>query len=399
MRYPDYVDEVIERLEAHGYEAYVVGGGLRDIMLGREPNDFDVTTSATPDEMLSVFSDMKTIPTGLKHGTLTVLAGGNAIEVTTYRVDGEYLDSRHPESVSFTADICEDLARRDFTVNAMAYNKKRGLVDPYGGQSDLESGILRAVGDPERRMNEDALRIMRALRFEAQLGFSVDEQTEKALAACREGLCDISGERKGVELLKLLVAPEPGSALLRMIRLGISPYIIGSYLPSGKLISMLSRITPTPEARLGMLLSECALDEARAILRGLKYSNALTDRALRIAAGACEQAPRDAVGARRCIIKYRDDVETVAEIRALLSGEDATALIAETRSAGLCESIAELACGGAELMSLGFEGREIGEVLSALFELVTLYPEKNCSDILLKEAEKIKSMKRNNING
>ena len=176
MNIPEYVRVIIERLEAAGHEAYIVGGSLRDMLIGRAPSDFDVTTSALPEKTLALFSDMRAIPTGIEHGTITVLSDGFPIEVTTFRTDGEYLDSRHPESVSFTSDVCDDLSRRDFSMNAIAYNEKRGIVDPFCGREDINNKIIRAVGDPDTRMREDALRIMRALRFSAQLSFSIEEK-------------------------------------------------------------------------------------------------------------------------------------------------------------------------------------------------------------------------------
>ena len=171
MNYPEYLKKIINRIELSGHEAFIVGGALRDAMLGREVNDYDVTTSALPFEIAEIFSDLHVIETGLKHGTVTVVADGHPVEITTYRVDGDYKDSRHPDGVRFTKRIEDDLARRDFTVNAMAYNDRRGLVDLFFGKSDLENKIIRAVGDPVRRFDEDALRIMRAFRFSSKLCF------------------------------------------------------------------------------------------------------------------------------------------------------------------------------------------------------------------------------------
>ena len=180
---PSYVKVIMNRIDGAGYEAFAVGGSLRDILLGKEPHDWDVTTSALPEEAMALFPDMHVIPTGIKHGTVTVVSSGFPIEITTYRVDGDYTDSRRPDKVQFTRNIEDDLSRRDFTVNALAYNEKRGLVDLFDGKNDLENKILRAVGDPEKRFTEDALRIMRAFRFSAQLGFDIEEST---LAAAKK---------------------------------------------------------------------------------------------------------------------------------------------------------------------------------------------------------------------
>ena len=174
---PQEVNIILTRLHEAGFEAFCVGGAVRDSIMGIAPGDWDITTSALPEETRGVFSDFKTIDTGLKHGTLTVIIDHKPYEITTYRIDGEYGDNRHPESVSFTRNIEDDLARRDFTVNAIAYNPSRGIVDPYGGQSDIYNSIIKTVGDPDRRFNEDGLRIMRALRFSSVLGFKIEKET------------------------------------------------------------------------------------------------------------------------------------------------------------------------------------------------------------------------------
>ena len=194
---PPYVTTVLTQLKKNGHTAYIVGGSLRDLLLGKEPHDWDVTTSARPEQTLAAFEGFPTIPTGLKHGTVTVLIDHIPIEITTYRVDGTYTDARRPDSVTFTDRLSEDLARRDFTVNAIAYSPEGGLVDLYSGQADLQAGILRAVGEPTRRFTEDALRILRGFRFSAQLDFAIEPQTLAAMHECREGLRKISAERTG----------------------------------------------------------------------------------------------------------------------------------------------------------------------------------------------------------
>lgn len=207
IKLPASVKMVIDSLQAKGYEAYAVGGCVRDSILGRVPDDWDITTSATPYEVKKVFQ--RTVDTGLRHGTVTVLAGSHAHEVTTYRIDGEYEDSRHPKSVEFTRNLEEDLKRRDFTINAMAYNDQTGLVDLYGGMRDLQSKTIRCVGVAKERFGEDALRILRAVRFSAQLGFRIDGETEQAIRELAPTLEHISAERIAVELTKLLVSDRP----------------------------------------------------------------------------------------------------------------------------------------------------------------------------------------------
>ena len=204
---PPKVDRILKTLEKAGFEAYAVGGCVRDRVLSDTPDDWDITTSAKPKQVKSLFH--RTIDTGLQHGTVTVLLDKEGFEVTTYRVDGVYEDGRHPKDVTFTASLEEDLKRRDFTINAMAYNPKQGLVDPFGGLGDLEKKVIRCVGDPKERFSEDALRILRAVRFSAKLGFSIDPATENALSLLAPNLEKVSAERIQVELVKLLISDHP----------------------------------------------------------------------------------------------------------------------------------------------------------------------------------------------
>ncbi len=201
---PEKILKAVALLENAGYCAYIVGGCVRDSIMGKTPNDWDMTTSATPDETRAVFKKFRTIATGIKHGTITVLIDDDPVEITTMRVDGEYSDNRHPESVSFTKKIEDDLSRRDFTVNAIAYNPKTGIIDPFGGQKDIENKIIRCVGDPNIRFNEDALRILRAIRFSSVLGFNIDKGTSQSVISNRSLLQNISKERIRIELIKLL---------------------------------------------------------------------------------------------------------------------------------------------------------------------------------------------------
>lgn len=201
---PEKILKAISLLESNGYSAYAVGGCVRDSVMGRAPNDWDMTTSAAPDETREVFKDFRTVATGIKHGTVTVLIDSEPVEITTMRVDGKYSDNRHPESVSFTKRIEDDLSRRDFTVNAMAYNPKTGVVDPFGGQNDIKNKIIRCVGNPDTRFGEDALRILRAIRFSSVLGFDIDKKTSQSIIGNRSLLQNISKERIRVELIKML---------------------------------------------------------------------------------------------------------------------------------------------------------------------------------------------------
>ena len=204
MQIPQNIADILSRLERAGYEAYIVGGCVRDSLMGQAPHDFDITTSALPEETMAVFADMQVIPTGLKHGTVTVLADGEPVEITTYRVDGDYADGRHPDEVRFTRSLSEDVSRRDFTMNGIAYSPTRGIADEYGGAEDIRRGLIRCIGEADKRFSEDALRILRALRFSAVLGFDIEEETSLSLRRNRGLLSNVSGERILVELQKLI---------------------------------------------------------------------------------------------------------------------------------------------------------------------------------------------------
>lgn len=378
----------MERLAAAGEEAYIVGGGLRDVLLGREPNDYDVATSASPERMRKIFSDMRTVETGLKHGTLTVICDHRPVEITAFRVDGSYSDSRHPDSVSFTRSVAEDLARRDFTINAMAYNQKSGLVDLYGGISDLSAGLVRAVGEPERRFGEDALRILRAFRFAAQLGFAIESDTLSAAKKCRDGLKNIAKERICAEFLKLICSPEPSEALRLMAESGVMKYVLGDFTPEKEVLESIGEMAACDVARMGFLLVGCPSDEARELLCTLKCSNRLKNGALAIALNARRKItePRDA--ARLCK-ELGDNAIFAAKASELLgvSKKNAEALVKNNiapRNQG------ELAVSGRELEALGITGRDIGKTLAYLLEITLDDPSLNKRQTLLDIAcEKI----------
>ena len=265
-----------------GHAAYAVGGCVRDSLLGLAPHDWDLCTSARPEQVMALFGEEKCIPTGLQHGTVTVKQGGRLYETTTFRTEGAYSDGRHPDAVCFVPDVREDLARRDFTINAMAYSAEEGLIDPFGGRDDLAAHLVRAVGEPERRFEEDALRILRLYRFAARFGFAIDPATGAAARALGPHLDCVSAERIQEELLKLLAAPRPGIYLKPAVLAVVLPELEPEKQPErfAELCRTIDRIEPTAEnvpARLAALL--CPLGEAgaRKALRKLKCSNALTD--------------------------------------------------------------------------------------------------------------------------
>ena len=273
---------LLDALHGAGHAAYAVGGCVRDSLLGLDPHDWDLCTSARPEQVMALFGEEKCIPTGLQHGTVTVKQGGRLYETTTFRTEGAYSDGRHPDAVCFVPDVREDLARRDFTINAMAYSAEEGLIDPFGGRDDLAAHRVRAVGEPERRFEEDALRILRLYRFAARFGFAIDPATGAAARALGPHLDCVSAERIQEELLKLLAAPRPGSYLEPAVLAVVLPELEPEKQPErfAELCRTIDRIEPTVEnvpARLAALL--CPLGEAgaRKALRKLKCSNALTD--------------------------------------------------------------------------------------------------------------------------
>ena len=396
MQYPEYVAKIIDRLESCGFEAYIVGGSVRDALIGKEPYDFDVTTSALPADTLKVFEDLRTIPTGLKHGTVTVISSGKPIEVTTFRIDGEYTDSRHPDSVAFTDDITADLSRRDFTVNAMAYNQKRGLIDPFGGQSDLRARIIRAVGDPEKRFREDALRIMRAFRFSAQLGFDIEENTLNAARALSEGLGNIARERISVEFLKLICSQEPSRALGLMADNDILRYVLGEYTPSTRVCDALSRARASEHVRLGILLCECPEDTARRILASLRLSNKLAANTITVAKKLSSPICGDEIAARRFIGGVGDlcdDVLNAARALEILD-EDFAKYVTLNLSKNICTTNSDLAVNGSHLVKIGIKGKAVGRTLDYLLEQVIEVPERNDEDTLIAFAKQFNNSER-----
>ncbi len=390
MKYPNYVGEIFSRFRAAGEEAYVVGGSLRDALLGIAPNDLDIATSAPPEKTIEIFSDKRVIETGLKHGTVTVIFDGSPVEITTFRVDGSYTDSRRPDAVSFTRSIEEDLSRRDFTVNAMAFNEERGIVDIFGGQADLKARVIRAVRDPSLRFSEDALRIMRAFRFSAQLGFSIEENTLLGAKNTRGGLSKIARERICAEFIKLLTSPSPKKALELMIDNGILPYVTDGYAPSDRVLDALSRMQSDDVARLGLFLCEAEQEKIREILHSLKCSNRQITGALAVARGAKTRvdSPQEATA---LIANTGDHAHLAARASYLLGNSCANAevLVAQNRAPA---KISDLDIGGKDLILLGARGKEIGRILELLLNKAMLDPEIN-------EKEKLKTIAKGIIDG
>lgn len=383
---PDRALRVMERLWDAGEEVYIVGGCVRDALLGALPHDYDMTVSCIPERTLEIFSDMRTIPTGLKHGTVTVLSDGYPLELTTFRVDGSYSDSRRPDSVSFTRRVEDDLSRRDFTVNAMAYSPRTGLIDLFGGREDLEAGVIRAVGHPATRFGEDALRIMRAFRFSAQLGFSIDGKTLDGACECREGLQNIAAERIGVEFIKLICSRHPERPLRQMSELGILPYASPDYTPEDRIFSLLSGMPENDIARLGFYLSQADRQTAQGVLRVLRCSNKQKSGALSVAEWANRriETSADATRLRGALVELAP-LAVRASVLLGVSDEGAVALVEQSTAPA---RIGDLAVDGGDLSALGIRGREIGATLHYLLERVIERPELNSREALLELAKK-----------
>lgn len=434
---PNGARKIIARLEQHGYEAYIVGGCVRDSLMGKRPSDWDICTSARAEEMMALFEDKRVIPTGIQHGTLTILAEDGAYEVTTFRIDGEYLDHRHPKSVAFTRELAEDLSRRDFTINAMAWHPERGLIDLFGGVEDLRDRLVRAVGDPVQRFNEDGLRMLRMVRFATVLDFDYDPATYDAVRKQDHLLQYISKERIQVELNKILLAAHPARGLEDLYTLGMYPYIIpmmchtvgfaqrgGHHFLDVFEHSLLAVGVIAPELvlRLTMLLHDIGkpfvwdsseslsydrFDDHAAvsaklagkILRDLKYDNATRKDVVELIAHHNDILLPDPVNVRRALARL-GEVQTrrlvqvkVADLIAHdLAGErekilalfaEISDVIDEVVARGDCTSVKALAIGGQDMMALGLSGRAIGQMLNAALELVLEKPEMNTRETLL----------------
>lgn len=396
--YPAAVAQVLARLSRAGHESYIVGGALRDMLLGREAHDWDVATSALPEETETVFSDLSVIKTGLQHGTVTVLVDHVPIEVTTFRIDGEYRDARHPAGVTFTDRIADDLARRDFTVNAMAYNEEKGLVDVYGGREDLAAGVIRAVGDAETRFSEDALRILRAFRFMAKLGFSIEDDTLEAAVTCRDGLSRISAERITAELVGLFEGKNAVAALSLMIENGIFDAIAPDWQVPAFGFASLGELPPVFELRFAYFLRSCS-DRGEGLMRHLRLSGKQSARVRALLglrdftfSSLNEGRVRRFVAAAG---KYADDLVPLLTVDDFfpLSAADAETVahtVESVRARGDCLTLSDLAVDGRALAALGFDGRKIGEVLAALLAAVLEDPAQNTEERLLALARALK---------
>lgn len=367
---PKYVIHILNTLERSGYEARLVGGCVRDTLLHRRPNDWDVATAAAPEAVTELFE--RTVPTGIRHGTVTVLYGGSACEVTTYRVEGAYSDHRRPDSVRFTSRLEEDLSRRDFTINAMAMDASLAITDPFGGREDLSSRLIRCVGDARERFTEDALRMLRAVRFAAQLDFALDSAALEAIAGCAPLCSALSPERVAAELRAVLASRDPDMVWL-MADLGL----LNAWLTPRK--GERTHLGALPRcARLAHFcndLSRCgSITSTDTFLRSLRMDT----RSVKTCSAAAEILASGSCDYKRLLRDYGED--------AVLAAYPKSRRLRAVLRSGECWSLASLAITGGELAALGYAGRELGEELRRLLEHVIDCPEDNRPEILCKLA-------------
>lgn len=432
IQLPEKVKFILDTLHCAGYEAYAVGGCVRDSILGRNPDDWDITTSAQPLQVKALFR--RTIDTGIQHGTVTVLLQKEGFEVTTYRIDGEYEDSRHPKEVIFTSNLAEDLKRRDFTINAMAYNEEEGIIDLFDGMGDIERGMIRAVGMAKERFSEDALRMMRAVRFAAQLGYRIEEETEEAIKELAPNLQNISAERIQVELIKLIVSPHPDK-LRVMYDTGVTKVILPEfdrmmeteqnnphhcYSVGEHTLHSLLYVEPDKVLRLSMLFHDMGKPETKTtdekgvdhfhghavisselskkILRRLKFDNDTIAKVSRTVLYHDYKMALTAKSVRRGIHKVGEDIfpnlfaVKYADIcaQSMFRREEKLAELSELKQIyeeiqekKQCVSLKDLAINGSDLIAMGRKpGKEIGVILGQLLEAVLEEPELNTKEKL-----------------
>lgn len=430
---PEYVKTVIKRLDEKGYEAYIVGGCVRDMLLGRKPKDYDVTTNASPDDIEYIFKDYKTIDIGKKFGTIIINLKEGEVEVTTYRKEGPYIDGRRPEWVSFSSSIEDDLSRRDFTINAIAYNNRKGIIDPFNGQEDISRKIIRTVGDPNQRFSEDYLRILRAVRFSSELDFNIDEDTFGAAKLNSNHITKVAMERIADEFYKILLCPKPSRGIRLMEEMGILGILLPEIMPSigfdqknphhemnvyDHILCVLDNTPPILEVRLAALFHDIgkphtmSVDEegvghfyghdkvgadiAKKVLKRFKASNLLIDQVYALVREHMNHhADFKEKGIKRLIRRLGEseifkltalqkaDImcsNKEAQIDHIIEREKKIREIIERKEA---YDLTHLNINGKDLMELGFErGPIIGKILEYLLEQVMEHPEYNHKDIL-----------------
>ena len=437
MILPENVQAIITTLENAGYEAYAVGGCVRDTLLNKEPDDWDITTSATPEQAKALFP--RTIDTGIQHGTITVLMGKETYEVTTYRIDGEYEDSRHPKEVIFTSNLLEDLKRRDFTINAMAYNDRSGIEDAFDGMQDLENKIIRCVGNPTERFTEDALRMMRAVRFSGQLGYEIEPATAEAIKELAPTLSKISAERVCTELVKLMVSDHP-EYFRKAYELGMTKVFMPEfdaametvqnnphhcYNVGEHILHSLTHVRNDKVLRLTMLFHDLGKARTRTtdeegidhfhghveesariaddIMKRLRFDNDTRNKVVKLVKYHDLDMALTPKGVRKAIVKLSEELFPLfIEVQRAdylaqsmykrdekeAENKEIQRLYEQILEEQNCVSLKTLAVTGSDLIEAGMKpGKEIGEVLQNLLEEVLEEPSLNTKEILLKKAE------------
>lgn len=374
IKIPHYVSTILHTLKQSGFESFVVGGCVRDVLMEKTPADWDICTAAKPEQIKAVFSGYKTIDIGIKHGTVAVLTSGGPLEITTYRIDGTYLDNRHPEKVEFTSNLTEDLARRDFTMNAMAYHPEDGLRDPFAGQRAIADGLIQCVGEPARRFEEDSLRILRGLRFAAVLGFQIEEESAAAMRKCANFIKNVSVERVNVELSKLIMGDSADEILQDFEE------VIKTAAPGFKLTTVndVPRLLPV---RLALLFPE----DTETTLRWLKYDN-YTIKTAAILSDLFKEAQPEGNPAIKKLLCSRGEEVTKMYFKTLGRLPE----LEEILQSGQCYNIRQLAVSGADLLTAGMPpGKKIGEILEHLLQLVMENKIENEKEHLLREVDSL----------
>ncbi len=379
----EYALRVLRAIEARGFEAYLVGGCVRDMRLGRRPLDWDVCTDAVPQTVMEIFP--RSHPTGIRHGTVTVISRKKSVEVTTFRLDGPYADLRRPDSVEFIGDLRADLARRDFTMNAVAMDVSGALTDPFGGISDIDKKIIRCVGDPDSRFKEDALRMLRTLRFEAALGFCVEPQTRRAIERNRPLIRALAIERVSAELIKALLSPRP-EAVIEMLELSVLDSAANA--KDDPRLKRLKRLNKTAPPRLSalsaVLCRNAAIDSAQTFLSSLRLNASVIKTASRGCDIALGEAPATAADWKMLLAKHSPDIcSCAASAMCVLHGFSAASTYREALKSGGCVSLKTLNISGRDLIGLGFEGKNVGHALEALLRHVIEFPRDNAREILM----------------
>lgn len=381
MNLPESVKFILDSLNKNGFEAYIVGGCVRDYLMGKNPHDYDITTSALPEDVKKIFHH--TVDTGIEHGTVSVVIDKVAYEVTTYRIDGEYKDNRHPEEVIFTDKLSGDLSRRDFTVNAIAYNEKNGFVDYFGGQEDIKNKVIKGVGEPAKRFQEDALRMMRAVRFSAQLDFIIEDETLKALKENASLIKNISIERIRDEFFKLILSSH-NERMEILLNSGMTEFFLPEILGKENDYFVLNKLSQDIVVRLSYLFKEIDFNQIKKIMKRLKADN-------------------KTILAMVTIAKYRDyKIESLYDLRKLKSLVEENLfrlieVIGAIKNSSMekelnliefikkdCCSLAELDINGKDIIEIGISGKDIGVALNSALDYVMKYPEKNEKSVLIE---------------